>query len=256
MKKAINVFRKIIFCFLCFLLFPFLIISIGRITSSANERPETVATPTTCYASLHIDCLGERVQRSHISELDVTVAVRNDEKNSGKNLNVSFYVSDARSVTTKIEVASYNAKENAYWEPKDSSLDFGIYKDAMLNFYYDYGSERFSQYINPETVDAYGEPAHILYFKVNLLDERFDYTDQRLGIPQGRIAVNVTTGYDLDDDEWGGAIDAVYYAADGDYIAFSAVSVDDAERILYGGFGYFWRVTLPNTLNDLFDGCD
>ena len=98
--------------------------------------------------------------------------------------------------------------------------------------------------------------AHILYFKVNLLDESLDYTDQRLGIPQGRMVVNVTTGYDLEYDEWGGAIDTVYYAVDGDYVAFSAESFDDAERILYGGFGYLWRVTLPNTLNDLFDGCD
>ena len=253
MKKHL---KKILFSIICFLLLPFLIVSINRVTGSANERPETVVTPTTCYASLHIDCLGERVRRSHISELDVTVAVRNDEKNSGKNLNVSFYVSDARSVTTKIEVASYNAKENAYWGPKDSLLAPAVYAEAVLNFYYDYGSERFAQYINPEMVDAYGEPAHLLYFKVNLLDERFDYTDSRLGAPQGRIAVNVTTGYDLDVEEWGGAIDTVCYAADGDYIAFSAVSVDDAKRILYGDFGYFWKVTFPARLKDLFDGCD
>ena len=253
MKKH---FKKILFSIICFLLLPFLIVSINRVTGSANERPETEVIPTTCYASLHIDCLGERVKRSHISELDVTVAVRNDEKNSGKNLNVRFYVTDARSVTAKIEVASYNNEENAYWGPNDSSLAPGVYKEEVLNFYYGYGSERFAQYVNPASVDAYGERAHILYFKVNLLDDRFDYTDQRLGIPQGRIAVNVTTGYDLDVEEWGGAIDTVCYAADGDYIAFSAVSVDDAKRILYGDFGYFWKVTFPNALNDLFDGCD
>ena len=42
---------------------------------------------------------------------------------------------------------------------------------------------------------------------------------------------------------------------DGDYIAFSAESLDDAKRILYGDFGYYWKVTVPEFFSDLFAGC-
>ena len=37
----------------------------------------------------------------------------------------------------------------------------------------------------------------------------------------------------------------VYYATDGEYIAYSVESEDAAKRALYGEFGYFWRVTVP-----------
>ena len=38
---------------------------------------------------------------------------------------------------------------------------------------------------------------------------------------------------------------AIYYATDGEYIAYSVESEDAAKRALYGDFGYFWRVTVP-----------
>ena len=41
---------------------------------------------------------------------------------------------------------------------------------------------------------------------------------------------------------------AIYYATDGEYIAYSVESEDAAKRALYGDFGYFWRVTVPEFL--------
>ena len=48
----------------------------------------------------------------------------------------------------------------------------------------------------------------------------------------------------------------IYYATDGKYIAYSVESEDAAKRELYGDFGYFFKVTVPEYFNDLFDGCD
>ena len=46
----------------------------------------------------------------------------------------------------------------------------------------------------------------------------------------------------------------IYYATDGKYIAYSVESEDAAKRALYGNFGYFFKVTLPECFTDLFGG--
>ena len=53
----------------------------------------------------------------------------------------------------------------------------------------------------------------------------------------------------------GGSRITLYYATDGKYIAYSVDSEDAAKHALYGESGYFWRVTVPEFFNGLFDGC-
>ena len=128
----------------------------------------------------------------------------------------------------------------------------GEYQNDTLTITYDYGSEKFKQYTAPATVDAYGEKAHLLSYKIDLVDPNFGSKSSM----HGKIVALAYTGVDWDKFEQYGGEAIIYFMVDGDYIAFSAESLDDAERILYGEFGYFWRVTVPEFINDLFDGCD
>ena len=59
----------------------------------------------------------------------------------------------------------------------------------------------------------------------------------------------LTDGTKLDDSEYV----KIYYATDGRHIAYSVVSADAAKRALYGKLGYFFKITVPEYFDNLFD---
>lgn len=254
MKKAIKAFRKTVFCFLCFSLLPILSCLLSQIRVSASS-PDYVL-PTTAYAAIDFDYIGKRVKLP-TNKIEVRASIRNDEETQAKDVEIRFgFATMSLSNDSDVEVACLS-EEAYYWEWLEPgrgeyvSIASAHYKNEGLYLFYENGSDGVKKLVNPTTVDAYGERAHTILFG-------FQFSDLSDNIKKkcGKMYLYVTTGYNLELSEMGGGSAEIYYVTDGDYVAFSAESYDDAERILYGEFGYFWKVTFPNALNDLFDGCD
>ena len=251
-------FKKIVVKFFvaitCLSLLPILSCLLSQTRASASS-PDYV-TPTTAYAAIDFDYIGKRVKLP-TEKIEVRASIRNDEKTQAKDVEIQFgFAKMGLSDDTDVKVACLS-EEAYYWEWLEPgrgeyvSIDTAHYKNKGLDLFYENGSDEFKKLANPTTVDAYGERAHTILFG-------FQFSDLSDSIKKkwGTMYLYVYTGYNLELSEVGSGGAEIYYVTDGDYVAFSAVSVDDAERILYGEFGYFWKVTFPNTLNDLFDGCD
>ena len=254
MKKAIKAFRKTVFCFLCFSLLPILSCLLSQIRVSASS-PDYVL-PTTAYAAIDFDYIGKRVKLP-TNKIEVRASIRNDEETQAKDVKIRFgFATMSLSNDSDVELACLS-EEEYYWEGLEQergeygSIDTAHYKNKGLCLFYENGSQEFEKLVNPTTVDAYGEKAHTILFGFQFSDLSDSIKKKR-----GTMYLYVITGYNLEYSEKGSGIAEIYYVTDGDYVAFSAESYDDAERILYGEFGYFWKVTFPARLKDLFDGCD
>ena len=133
-------------------------------------------------------------------------------------------------------------------------MEPGVYVHGPLFHYCNFFAKKYRQYSKPSTVDAFGEEAYLLHFKVDLMDDRLDkisfYSSKCMV-----IEATLTVGYDLDFEKQFYSYNSIYYAVDGDYIAFSDKSYEDAKRILLGDSGYYWKVTVPEFFSDLFAGC-
>ena len=264
MKKLMKILQKTAFVILCFLLLPGIHLALNRVISSANMSEIEVHIPTTCYVSMHIDYLGERVKCAAVDELEVTVAVRNDEERQEKDLKISFFAQKMPG-NWELPVAHFYEDDMAYywarggeWKP----IDKGDYKAEAVYLFYNHNSDDILKYSSPTTEDVYGEKAHILLFKVRISNLISDNNE----VKTGRICTYTETRYNLDHTEWGGGGETIYYATDGEYIAFSKVSYEDAESILTGepvkpttpsepdppaSEPSFWE-----SLSDIFDGCN
>ena len=232
MKKLMKILQKTAFVILCFLLLPGIHLALNRVISSANMSEIEVHIPTTCYVSMHIDYLGERVKCAAVDELEVTVAVRNDEERQEKDLKISFFAQKMPG-NWELPVAHFYEDDMAYywarggeWKP----IDKGDYKAEAVYLFYNHNSDDILKYSSPTTEDVYGEKAHILLFKVRISNLISDNNE----VKTGRICTYTETRYNLDHTEWGGGGETIYYATDGEYIAFSKVSYEDAESILTG----------------------
>ena len=254
MSKFKKIVVKFFVAITCLSLLPILSCLLSQIRVSASS-PDYVL-PTTAYAAIDFDYIGKRVKLP-TNKIEVRASIRNDEETQAKDVEIKFgFAKMGLSGDTDVKVACLS-EEAYYWEWLEPgrgeyvSIDTAHYKNKGLYLFYENGSQEFEKLVNPTTVDAYGERAHTILFG-------FQFSDLSDSIKKkwGTMYLYVYTGYNLELSEVGSGGAEIYYVTDGDYVAFSAVSVDDAERILYGEFGYFWRVTLPNTLNDLFDGCD
>ena len=254
MSKFKKIVVKFFVAITCFSLLPVLNCLLSQIRVSACSSD--YVTPTTAYAAIDFDYIGKRVKLP-TEKIEVRASIRNDEETQAKDVKIRFgFATMSLSNDSDVELACLS-EEEYYWEGLEQergeyvSIDTAHYKNKGLCLFYENGSQEFEKLVNPTTVDAYGEKAHTILFGFQFSDLSDSIKKKR-----GTMYLYVITGYNLEYSEKGSGIAEIYYVTDGDYVAFSAESYDDAERILYGEFGYFWKVTFPNTLNDLFDGCD
>ena len=254
MSKFKKIVVKFFVAITCFSLLPILSCLLSQTRASASS-PDYV-TPTTAYTAIDFDYIGKRVKLP-TEKIEVRASIRNDEETQDKDVEIRFgFATMSLSNDSDVKVACLS-EEACYWdwlEPGRGeyvSIDTAHYKSKGLSLFYENGSDGFEKLVNPTTEDAYGEKAHTILFG-------FQFSDLSDSIKKkcGTLYLYVTTGYNLEPSEMGGGSAEIYYVTDGDYVAFSAESYDDAERILYGDSGYFWKVTFPKFLSDLFDGCD
>ena len=108
------------------------------------------------------------------------------------------------------------------------------------------GCDAFENYIiHYDNEIAYHESISLTYNKKGASEGMIKFT---LRSKNG----NLRDGTKLNDSEEV----KIYYSTNGRRIAYSVVSADAAKRELYGDFGYFWNVSVPEFFDDLFDGCD
>ena len=259
MKKLMKILTKVVYTVVCFSVMLAVLIMGSLVTGSATGESPTYKPSEKVYLSLYIDYIGQKVKLSEVYELVVVVAFRNDEETQTKDMLVSFYAyEDIEDVKLSYSYrhlpikAPYNPRdEQVYWNPQSTYEEFNeqVFIQSMLFYIYENDSEDFKNVTDPEQTDAYGEAAHKRAFHVDLRRLATVVTVNR-----GAICASAKVGYNLDYYEVEANRDTIYYATDGEYIAFSKVSADDAEAILTDTPAKpqsFWA-----SLSDLFDGCD
>ena len=189
-------------------------------------------------------------------------------------MSVFFSFSSTRS---QMRVMSLNEEDSFKYQKETAKKEDGnSYEYLPLNagefvvtshFYMstaiDDPSGRFYDFLNPIEEDIYGNKAEILRFKVDFSESASRLRDDILFDDEigDRLMVEVYTFGEpspLDGKQYatGGSSDQIYFHIYDNYIGFSSESPDEARRIAYGNFRYFWNITLPARLEDLFDGCD
>ena len=279
MKKILKIVNKTIYTVICFSVM-FAVLMIGNsVTGSAMGEIQTYKPSENVYASLYIDYIGQKVKLSEVYYLTVRAGYRSDDETGGKNVRVAFYATElSESSSLGFEMARrylpiaayrYTGGEEVYYNPRSSYHPFSHenYIQDRLFYLYDHDSEDFKKVTNPENTDAYGESARVRRFSVDL--RRLVTVET---VSKGVFNLAVTLGHDQDDVEEESNRISIYFATDGEYIAFSKVSYEDAESILTGEpvkptapsepsdnpskeppeeTASFWE-----TISDFFDGCD
>ena len=234
MKKLMKILKKVAFSVVCFLLLPCLMMSINRTNS--------IAAPTDgnrFIAYISLDTPEEKILISESAEIIIKVGVR-------------FNGNDHMSLTIVPDGFRIKVLSGEDVRTEEEFVDGEGYTDRRITIIADKNSTLNKAMKNPETTDIYGEKAYIIELAIKL-----PAVVEGTGplIKDSAIAIHIANL-----KEWSGEtadFKTVYckYVSDEKYIAFGS-SYDEAEKNLYGDFGYFWRVTVPEFFNGLFDGCD
>ena len=256
-----KILTKTIYTVVCFSVMLAVLIMGSLVTGSATGETLEYKPSEKIYVSLHIDYIGQKVKLSEVYYLGVLAGYRNDEETGEKDVRVAFYAKELSESSSlgfstarlflPIAAYRYTGGEEVYYNPSSSYHPFGdtYYIQDRLFYLYEHDSEDFKKITNPENTDAYGEFAHVRGFSVDL--RRLVTVD---ALSKGVFNLAVTVGYNQNDLGWESNRVSIYFATDGEYIAFSKVSADDAEAILTDTPAKpqsFWA-----SLSDLFDGCD
>ena len=254
MKKLIKIIQKVLFSVVCFSLMTCIYFVLSPINASAT--PPTFDTPKTAYVSVYTPLIGKKVLLRDTPELFVTVGVRNEEETKQKDAllrfsagssDFDFHSSPAGGYGNSLPVLAYSftyidsryVDEKAYicWYNEDEGtddffeFDENTYVQSFLFRIYEHGTDNFTRITEPKETDAYGELVHKTFFYVNLKSLAIATAEN---LECGSIGASVTTGYNLEDREQGGRSGGFYYATDGEYVAFSDASEEDAKAILTG----------------------
>jgi hypothetical protein len=252
-KKLKKLLQKIIFSVLCFSL-------MLSVFVYADSDPIPVPPlPDIGYVACDFEYYGQKVKLSDFSEFEVNVSFRQD-KHIQDDVMIFFLAS-----RRLLDLACCDAEEEPMTETPPSlsmirdglsPIDADEFVHGPIYCFYASGGDKIKKLSHPTTLDAFGEAAHVIRFKFRCPEDM-----KVSGIRLGFICANMITGYNLEYEQMGEENAYIYYATDGEYIAFSDVSMDDAEYIFTGVRKEpadaldeprgFWA-----TFADLFDGCD
>ena len=220
---------------------------------------ETVLKPDEyIHASIASDCIGKVYKISDLGQITVSASVSDEIESPENNVFVSFIPGNRyHHLSMRYIANSYNAKPETvyirFYEDKEVSIkEFveGVYTQEWLTFYFENGSDDYTRFYN----EGCFLKAQVDIRALAALDS----------VETGEIHIRACIGDRLDGNEsyrFGG--DTIFYASDGEYVAFSDVSDEDAIAMLTAETTPpaeeppvekprgFWA-----TFADLFDGCD
>ena len=219
------------------------------------------------HASIASDCIGKVYKISDLGQITVSASVSDEIESPENNVFVSFIPSNRdHHLSMRYIANSYDATpETVYigcWEDGERVLkEFaeGVYTQEWLTFYFENGSDDYTRF--------YNEGCHL---KAQVDIRALAALDS---VETGSIAIRGC----IDENFFYGNVDyrfgasCIFYASDGEYVAFSDVSNEDAIFILTGELPSdepsvedppaedppaeeprgFWA-----TFIDLFNGCD
>ena len=269
MKKVKSLLLKAVWCVLCF--------SIWIVAMPSEGQASAPTLPVTTYTKIYCEKEGERIKLSDASEIEFLVSVRNDDNflvdKSSLNVSLSF------DTLGKLEIRMMSLNENdsfKYMKRLEEKADgksfeflpltageFVLTTCISMSTAIDDPSGRFYDFLNPDDEDVYGEKAETLRFKVDFseLASRWrdtGYFDKETGYNIQAYAR--TYGYENPVDglryATGENFDMIYFYIYGDYIAFLSESSEEARRIAYGEFDYFWNVTVRRRFKNFLKGCN
>ena len=255
MKTIKRMSSKIVYTVLCFSLIVSMYSSLGVIKSGAT-LPTVDPLPIEAYVALDIDCIGEKLKLSEVSEIEVRLSVRNETNESieiyfaagfpheSSDLHLTAYSNRALLYVACLEDKEIEAKKS--WT--SGEILPGAFDNAVLRIYSNNGDGDFKDYTDPQGVDAFGEKAKVITYKVNMSD--MPELDGKLKI--GMITSEVYTEYEAESyEDQGYGEHNIYFFTDGKHIAFSYDSPELAQRLVLGDFGYFWKIAVPDFFNGI-----
>ena len=279
MKKIMKILKKVVFAVVCFSLLPCTYSALAQIGASAtpaapistNESDglSICYNPAECHVEVRIPEIGKRIALADLPEIYVEGTVHIGEEYREKDVIVCFgalvdegpYVHNLpvmcdKWFDTPVRYLSY---DNRTGEESYPEFMMSVYMRSRLYYFFENGTSEFET-ITSSDVDFYH------YVDLTPLAAKKELTVGDICLYAKMRCNLINPNPDKDDNldsSTSFVSDGIAIATDGDYIAFSYESVEDAKAILAGASSEppenelvdepssFW-----DKISDFFDGCD